>query len=152
MRAQILKELDKTWLILEGEEPVPTENYQTRMLMGNMIPSILKVRLQQLDGRSRLCFDITSRPSLEEVCQDEVIGAGQIRMILESCLRAAEEMQEYLLDIDQLIIEPEYIFTAAGEKRQQQPLPIQAALRRFLCFLFPLPRTDPPLPSFLPLS
>lgn len=117
MRAQILKELNKTWLILEGEEPVPTENYQTRMLMGNMIPSILKVRLQQLDGRSRLCFDITSRQSLEEVCQDEVIGAGQIRMILESCLRAAEEMQEYLLDIDQLIIEPEYIFTAAGEKR-----------------------------------
>ena len=117
MRAQTLKELDKTWLILEGEEPVPTENYQTRMLMGNMIPSILKVRLQQLDGRSRLCFDITSRQTLEEICQDKVIGAGQIRMILESCLKAAEEMQEYLLDIDQLIIKPEYIFTAAGEKR-----------------------------------
>ena len=49
MRAQILKELDKTWLILEGEEPVPTENYQTRMLMGNMIPSILKVRTGEAD-------------------------------------------------------------------------------------------------------
>ena len=117
MKAERQKELERNWLVVKGEEPLQAESYQIRMLTGNMIPSILKVRLRHLDGESFLCYDITLRHSMEEEYRDALIPAGQIRMILESCLRAAEEMQEYLLDIDRLILKPEYIFTAVGEKR-----------------------------------
>ncbi len=117
MKAEYLREPGRTFMVLEGEKPVATESYQIRMLLGNMIPSVMKVRLQLLDGRSRLLYETTSMQNLDELYGGRMFSLCDIRMIIESCLRAAEEMQEYLLDIDQLVLKPEYMYTAAGEKR-----------------------------------
>ena len=64
MYAEYKRDVSHNYLILREEEKVNTASYQVRMLTGNVIPSILKCRLQGLDGNLLFYYDITSRQSL----------------------------------------------------------------------------------------
>ena len=55
MYAEYKRDVSHNYLILREEEKVNTASYQVRMLTGNVIPSILKCRLQGLDGNLLLC-------------------------------------------------------------------------------------------------
>ena len=61
MYAEYKRDVSHNYLILREEEKVNTASYQVRMLTGNVIPSILKCRLQGLDGNLLFYYDITSR-------------------------------------------------------------------------------------------
>lgn len=63
MYAEYKRDVSHNYLILREEEKVNTASYQVRMLTGNVIPSILKCRLQGLDGNLLFYYDITSRQS-----------------------------------------------------------------------------------------
>ena len=116
MRASYEREMNRNWLILE-EEQQEISGYTVRILEGNILPSVLPLRMEQVDSQIRFCYDTTSRQPLAEVIRKEKISGTLIRMIMESTLRVVQEMHDYLLDIDQLLLQPDYIFTAAGERR-----------------------------------
>lgn len=59
MYAEYKRDVSHNYLILREEEKVNTASYQVRMLTGNVIPSILKCRLQGLDGNLLFYYDIT---------------------------------------------------------------------------------------------
>ena len=46
MKAEYTRDMNHNYLILYQEEPVDTASYQVRMLVGNVIPSVLKCRMQ----------------------------------------------------------------------------------------------------------
>ena len=116
MRSSYEREMNRSWLILE-EERQEISGYAVRILEGNVLPSILPLRVEQVDSLIRFCYDTTSRQPLAETIRKKKISGSLIRMILENTLRVVNEMHDYLLDIDQLLLQPDYIFTAAGERR-----------------------------------
>ena len=67
MYAEYKRDMSHNYLILHGENPVDTSSYQVRMLTGNAVPSILKCRIQGLDGNFLFYYDITSRQSLASI-------------------------------------------------------------------------------------
>ena len=64
MRAEYKRDMNHNYLILYGEDEINTDSYQVRMLVGNVIPSLLKCRIQGMDGRFLVYFDITSKHPL----------------------------------------------------------------------------------------
>ena len=64
MRAEYKRDMNHNYLILYGEDEINTDAYQVRMLVGNVIPSVLKCRIQGMDGRFLIYFDITSKQAL----------------------------------------------------------------------------------------
>lgn len=64
MKAEYKRDMNHNYLILYGESEINTDSYQVRMLVGNVIPSLLKCRIQGMDGQFLVYFDITSRQSL----------------------------------------------------------------------------------------
>ena len=61
MKSEYKRDINGNYLVLyENEEP-DTSTYQMRMLVGNSIPSILKCRVQGVDGQFMVCLLYTSR-------------------------------------------------------------------------------------------
>ena len=110
MRAEYKRDVSRNYLILHGENPVDTASYQVRMLTGNAVPSILKCRIQGLDGRFLFYYDITSRQSLASFYEQKKLKASDLRIIFGGVVKIMEEMMEFLLNPDQLLLSPEYMY------------------------------------------
>ena len=110
MRAEYKRDMSHNYLILHGENPVDTSSYQVRMLTGNAVPSILKCRIQGLDGKFLYYYDITSRQSLASFYEQKKLKASDLKIIFGGFVKIMEEMMEFLLNADQLLLSPEYMY------------------------------------------
>lgn len=146
MYAEYKRDVSHNYLILREDEKVNTASYQVRMLTGNVIPSILKCRLQGLDGNLLFYYDITSRQSLASFYEQRKFHRKDLHMLFGGFIRVMEEMAEFLMNTDQLLLCPEYIFLDI-EKREVKFCclpdyhhPIQEQFRELTEYL--LPRLD----------
>lgn len=111
MRAEYKRDMNHNYLILYGEDEINTDSYQVRMLVGNVIPSLLKCRIQGMDGRFLVYFDITSKQALSVLYEEKKMGVEDLRLIFGGFVKAMEDAAEYLINPGQFIISPEYIYT-----------------------------------------
>ena len=111
MRAEYKRDMNHNYLILYGEDEINTDSYQVRMLVGNVIPSLLKCRIQGMDGRFLVYFDITSQQALSVLYEEKKMGVEDLRLIFGGFVKAMEDAAEYLMNPGQFIISPEYIYT-----------------------------------------
>ena len=111
MRAEYKRDMNHNYLILYGEDEINTDSYQVRMLVGTVIPSLLKCRIQGMDGRFLVYFDITSKQSLSVLYEEKKMGVEDLRLIFGGFVKAMEDAAEYLMNPGQFIISPEYIYT-----------------------------------------
>ena len=111
MRAEYKRDMNHNYLILYGEDEINTDSYQVRMLVGNVIPSLLKCRIQGMDGRFLVYFDITSKQALSVLYEEKKMGVEDLRLIFGDFVKAMEDAAEYLMNPGQFIISPEYIYT-----------------------------------------
>ncbi|MDO4340165.1 MAG: DUF6382 domain-containing protein [Eubacteriales bacterium] len=117
MRAEYKRDMSHNYLILQGDEEVDTSSYQVRMLIGNGVPSLLKCRLQGLDGKTLFYYEITSKQALSSLFEQKKLQTEDLRLIFGGFVRVMEEMSEYLLNPGRIVLRPEYIFVDP-EKRE----------------------------------
>lgn len=110
MRAEYKRDMNHNYLILHGEQAVNTASYQVRMLVGNVIPSILKCRLQGLDGEVLFYYEITSRQSVATMFEQRKFGKEDLKLLFGGFVQVMEEMGEYLLNPGYLVLQPEYMY------------------------------------------
>lgn len=143
MQVEYKRDVNHNYLILKSEGEVNTSSYQVRMLAGNVIPHILKCRIQGLNGKVLFCYDITSRQSLETLFEDKKLGAADLEMIFGGFLRVMEEMTEYLMNPQQILFSPEYIYIDAESSEiyfccfAEYEKPVQDQLRELTEYLLP---------------
>lgn len=117
MRTEYKRDMNHNYLIVYGENEINTDSYQVRMLAGNVIPSLLKCRIQGMDGRFLIYFDITSKQAVNVLYEEKKMGVEDLRLIFGGFVKAMEDAAEYLINPGQFIMSPEYIYTDI-EKRQ----------------------------------
>lgn len=117
MKAEYKRDMNHNYLILYGENEIHTDSYQVRMLVGNVIPSLLKCRIQGMDGKFLVYFDITSRQSLSTLYEDKKFGVEDLKLIFGGFVQAMEDAAEYLMNPGQMVISPEYIFVDMEKKK-----------------------------------
>lgn len=117
MRAEYKRDMSHNYLILQGDKEVDTSSYQVRMLIGNGIPSLLKCRLQGLDGKTLFYYEITSKQALSSLFEQKKFQMEDLQLLFGGFVRVMEEMTEYLLNPGQIVLRPEYIFLDL-EKRE----------------------------------
>ena len=115
--AEYTRDMNHNYLIVYGENEINTDSYQVRMLAGNVIPSLLKCRIQGMDGRFLIYFDITSKQAVNVLYEEKKMGVEDLRLIFGGFVKAMEDAAEYLINPGQFIMSPEYIYTDI-EKRQ----------------------------------
>lgn len=116
MKAEYKRDMNHNYLILYGEKDINTDSYQVRMLVGNIIPSLLKCRIQGVDGKFMMYFDITSKQAVSTLYEEKKLGIEDLRLIFGGFVKVMEEAAEYLINPAQLVLKPQYIFADCEKK------------------------------------
>ena len=116
MKAEYKRDMNHNYLILYGEKDINTDSYQVRMLVGNIIPSLLKCRIQGVDGKFMMYFDITSKQAVSTLYEEKKLGIEDLQLIFGGFVKVMEEAAEYLINPAQLVLKPQYIFADCEKK------------------------------------
>lgn len=114
MKKEIKRELNQTILRIESDGSY-REDYQIKMLQENQIPSILSISGHGTEEKSVYEYEIGGKISLTQRYSKKKIGAKEMKKFLDVVITLVEDLKEYMLDPDGLILDPEYIFWEKGE-------------------------------------
>lgn len=115
MQVDYKRDVNHSYLILQGPEEVNTSGYQTRMILCNQLSSLLSCTIQGMDGKNLFYYEITSRQSLADKYAGKKMKREDIFQVFQGMVRAAQELGSYLLDARNLVLEPDFIYLEAGE-------------------------------------
>lgn len=114
MQIDYKRDLNHTYVILQEEKEPDTASYQIRMLLTNTIPGLLDCKIGKMDDKTLFYYEVTSKQSLQSVFEQRSIGAEALRKLFEQLLDLLEELGQYLLAPDGLVLQPELVFADAN--------------------------------------
>ena len=103
------RELKHNYLIIEPEE-VFYDSYEVKMMAANCIEGLLKFHVKQVDNRKSYYYEITSRQPLSRLLECRNTGAEELRCIITGIARTLGRLDSYLLQEEQILLEPEFIY------------------------------------------
>lgn len=103
------REMKKNYLMIEAEER-KDQRFETKMLVGNTIEGLLKLRVRKTDSRCQFCYEITSKQPLKRLLETKEMGAEQIKNLLLGIAQTLARMEEYLLSEEQIILDADFIY------------------------------------------
>lgn len=93
------------------------EDYQMQMLERNAIGCLLKVTGSGRDGQSRYSFHTGEFVSMEKEYGRKEMKKEDVEQFTMQLMAAVKEVREYLLNPDQIVLAPEFIFVRDGTYR-----------------------------------
>lgn len=91
------------------------EDYQMPMLRQNQIEGILAVQGCSVNGKARYTYEVGGFTSMKRMHEKTAMKKQTILEIVSGLLAVIENLQEYMLNPDCLLLEPEYVFYRDGQ-------------------------------------
>jgi hypothetical protein len=82
----------------------------SQMLNRNRIKWLLPMMVSNENGINKCRYEITSLISFDSWAKKRSLGVEELRMVFHSIYTCTEALEEYFLDLEHLILEPQYIF------------------------------------------
>ncbi len=89
-------------------------SYQMKMLENNQILHLLEARKYQQDESIHICYNVTSRMSLEQVLTRQRMRKEEFLALLKGLAEAYRELPEYQLSHRGLVLDEAQIFVRSG--------------------------------------
>ena len=86
-----------------------TKNFEEEMLK-HSIPGLLPFQLERLNERICFSYNITQKQEFKEYIQQTKLDCGLICKLLNDIIRKIKEARDYLLEADNFILDPNYIY------------------------------------------
>lgn len=86
------------------------EGYQQQMLKENEVLGLLKVTGRGIDNTSQYIYDITALDSLKKIYSEATINKQFLEELLKQILFTIEETRKHMLNVNCILLDPEYIF------------------------------------------
>lgn len=113
-KAAYKRELNRALLTIEADG-LYIEDYQIRMLRDNNIQNLLEVKGIEMDGTSIYEYDISGKMPLKSLYTNNKMKSEEMKKFLQQISGLVDNMKEYLLDENRLLLNPEYIFYEEGK-------------------------------------
>ncbi len=85
-------------------------SFREKMLLKNSIRGIARVNVQYLNGDSFYSYDMGSCQTLKNVFEGTPMSYKELKALLSGLSSASHELEKYLLDVKDLMTDPEQIF------------------------------------------
>ena len=115
MKERLKRELNKTYLILSSEGDEYEESYEIEMILKNSIEMILPLHVLRIDGDVELYYDVSSKQTIRNCMEREKLSVNMIRCLFETIDKMTVELNEYLLDVENVLLDIDHIYTKEGE-------------------------------------
>lgn len=109
MNVHYKRDLNSNYMILTDEHP-GEEAYEVRMITENRIYGFLPCVSQKHEERTEYYYEITGRQSMGLLYERRKLDCEQLRTLLKELERILEAAKEYLLVLDHLVLDPEYMY------------------------------------------
>lgn len=110
IKPEYKRELSHSYLILDDIPKEKMDNYQYRMILKNKIPGLLCSSERYINGKVCLYYDISSRQSLDQLYEAGTMSFTEILRIVEELARILEGMSGFLLEEQNLLLDPRYMY------------------------------------------
>lgn len=87
-----------------------SKDYRVRMLLENKIPGLLPITYRQVNGESKYYYEINSLQSLDRLIEKNALKYRELRAVFLGCINIFDRLEEYLLNGEQIIIQPDFIY------------------------------------------
>ncbi|MCR5025582.1 MAG: FHA domain-containing protein [Lachnospiraceae bacterium] len=85
-------------------------SFREKMLLKNSIRGIARVNVQYLNGDSFYSYDMGSCQTLKNVFEGTPMSYKELKALLSGLSSASHELEKYLLDVKDLMTDPEQVF------------------------------------------
>lgn len=110
IEAEVKRDMHNHYLILKTDENNMDHSYRLKMLQNNKINGLLPLEVRVIDNLNMYYYDITSKQPLSNIFGRGYLKNKQIKEVMIGILDAIKPSNEYLLDENDFILEPEYIY------------------------------------------
>lgn len=115
LQAEYKSDMHKKYMIINQEQKSQKPAYILQMLLNNRIPGLLKQEVRMVDSTARHYFDITLKQPILWGFEKGNLSESQIRNLLLKVIHIISGAGEYLLDENDFVLKPEYIYTNTEE-------------------------------------
>lgn len=104
------RELSHSYMAVKSEDRDIEEKYAYRMMAKNRVGKLIACSIRQMDGDIWLYYDISSRQPLERLYESRKLGTEELSQILHGIAAMQEDLGEYLLDEQGLMLDSGTLF------------------------------------------
>ena len=113
MKVSHSKDFNHSYLQIQSQEEIRIDSYSIQMLLNGNMTRLLPCKLQMLNGIREFCYDYTGKCSLADLTKTSRIGEKHLKNLFIGILKAFDQVQAHLLEVDNLLLDPAYIFCDA---------------------------------------
>ena len=113
MERRLVKDLDRVYLVFDIED-IDESEYILQMVLHGNLPALLPLSISTIDGKKQLRADVTGCTDIASRYRTAQLSGSDIRKILMTVNDVIRKLPGYLLDPQDLCLEPEYIFFGSG--------------------------------------
>lgn len=117
MKTEFERSLRNNYMVIENAEESEAEgfdnledNYQIRMLSETEIEGFLLLKVRYFNGRAQFCYDISAKQKMSDWFKVKKINNIELQNILLSLCKVLDKAEDYLLDVNHIILKPDYVF------------------------------------------
>lgn len=103
------KDMNRIYTLFSGEE-ISIENYAVQMVLHHMLEGLLYSSVYTLDQKQVWSCEHTDKISLAEYCEQHELDREELQWIYGGILQNLLEIQDFLLDTDNLYLNPSEIY------------------------------------------
>ena len=111
------RDLNHSYLILDEKAMDSKEYFQLQMLTKNQIAGLLNLNISMFNGENSLQYDISSKQNLLCIYDQKVITEKDMEIFLFSIQEMLKRIENYLLDPDYLLLNPEFMYLNISENQ-----------------------------------
>ncbi len=119
MEFTIVRENNKEY----GVVPVCEEqkDFTEKMILENRVPGLLPVKLREFNGEASYYYETTGCRAFAKMFQNDndVMEVKDVEMLCESIIRVTESVREYMLDIDDILLDSDTLFFNTEKDRYE---------------------------------
>ncbi len=108
MEANYIRNYLNSYLVLPGDKNL--KNYESKIIEENKIAGFLQVQTNCINQEFKYMYDISSKQSLKEVLEKKKFKKDDIIKLVNGILEVTQQIREYLLEINNIVLDPEYIY------------------------------------------
>lgn len=118
INSSFVRDMNYNYLVLEEQRffsfEEEKEDFRNRMVLENRISHLLPMEKRIKDGRTAFYYEISQMQSLESLYERKEMSQEELIKLLAGCVQMFQSLEEFLLEGEQIILEPAYIYIQEG--------------------------------------